>query len=100
MWLDTIDHDQQRTGLRREGLYTSVYVFVERLGYSTGPLLLGLILKASGFDSQVAPEEQPASAAAAILFCMVAIPALAQVCMMLFVWLYRLPELIKGVSKI
>ena len=31
MWLDTIDHDQRRTGLRREGLYTSVYVFVERL---------------------------------------------------------------------
>lgn len=100
MWLDTIDYDQQRTGLRREGLYTSVYVFVERLGYSTGPLLLGLILKASGFDSQVAPEEQPASAAAAILFCMVAIPALAQVCMMLFVWLYRLPETIKGISRI
>lgn len=100
MWLDTIDYDQNRTGLRREGLYTSVYVFVERLGYSTGPLLLGLILKASGFDSEVPPENQPASAQTAILFCMVAIPALAQVCMMFFVWLYRLPETIKGISKI
>ena len=100
IWLDTIDYDQKRTGLRREGLYTSVYVFVERLGYSAGPLLLGLILKAAGFDNQLEPEEQPDSAAAAILFCMVAIPALAQLCMILFVWLYRLPEIIKGESKI
>lgn len=100
MWLDTIDYDQRRTGLRREGLYTSVYVFVERLGYSTGPVLLGLILSTAGFDVKLDAEDQPASAAAAILFCMVAIPALAQVCMMLFVWLYRLPETIKGISRI
>lgn len=100
MWLDTIDYDQERTGLRREGLYTSVYVFVERLGYSSGPLLLGLILKSFGFDSELSAEEQPASAATAILICMVAIPVIAQLCMMLFVWLYRLPEKIKGISKI
>ena len=100
MWLDTIDYDQRSTGLRREGLYTSVYVFVERLGYSSGPVLLGLILSTAGFDVKLDAEDQPASAATAILFCMVAIPALAQVCMMLFVWLYRLPESIKGISKI
>ena len=100
MWLDTIDHDQRRTGLRREGLYTSVYVFVERLGYSAGPLVVGLLLGASGFDSQLAPENQPASAATAILICMVAIPVLAQLCMMLFVWRYRLPEIIQGKFKI
>ena len=100
MWLDTIDYDQERTGLRREGLYTSVYVFVERLGYSLGPILLGFILKAGGLNINLDPADQPASAATAILFCMVAIPAIAQVCMVLFVWFYRLPEIIKGISKI
>ena len=100
MWLDTIDHDQRRTGLRREGLYTSVYVFVERLGYSIGPLLVGFILKAAGFDSELAAEDQPASAATAIIFTVAVIPALAQVCMLIFVWLYRLPEMIDGKSKI
>ncbi len=100
MWLDTIDYDQRRTRLRREGLYTSVYVFVERLGYSVGPLLVGLILGVFGFDPDLAPENQPASAATAIMICMVAIPFLAQVCMMLFVWFYRLPEVIHGKTKI
>ncbi len=99
MWLDTIDHDQRRTGLRREGLYTSVYVFVERLGYSIGPLLVGFILKAAGFDSELAAEDQPASAATAIIFTVAVIPALAQACMLFFVWLYRLPEIIDGKSK-
>ena len=100
MWLDTIDHDQERTGLRREGLYTSVYVFVERLGYSAGPLLVGLLLGASGFDSDLAPENQPPSAATAVLICMAAVPALAQLGMLYFVWLYRLPEIIGGKTKI
>ena len=100
MWLDTIDHDQRRTGLRREGLYTSVYVFVERLGYSVGPLILGFILKATGFNQELEPADQPASAASAIMFTMAAIPALAQICMMFFVWRYKLPEIIGGKSKI
>ncbi len=96
MWLDTIDHDQERTGLRREGLYTSVYVSVERLGYSIAPLLLGLLLGASGFDTEIAPENQPASAASAVLISMIAIPVIAHLVMLLFVWLYRLPETING----
>lgn len=100
MWLDTIDYDIRRTGLRREGLYTSVYVFVERLGYSLGPLLLGVILKVAGFDQELAPENQPASASAALLFAIAVIPALAQVCMLLFVWRYRLPDIINGKSII
>ena len=100
MWLDTIDHDQRRTGLRREGMYTSVYVFVERLGYSLGPLLVGFILKAAGFDSQLEAASQPASAASAILVTIAVVPAVAQICMLFFVWLYRLPEIIDGKSKI
>ena len=100
MWLDAIDHDQERTGLRREGLYTSVYVFVERLGYSAGPLLVGLLLGASGFNPDLAPENQPASAVTAVLICMVAIPVIAQLGMLFFVWLYRLPEVIEGKTRI
>lgn len=100
MWLDTIDYDQERTGLRREGLYTSVYVFVERLGYSAGPLLVGLFLGASGFDANLAPENQPASAVTAVLICMVAIPTIAQLGMLFFVWRYRLPEIIDGKTRI
>ncbi len=92
MWLDTIDHDRERTGLRREGLYTSVYVFIERLGYSMGPLLLGELLQLMHFDKNLPLEQQPASAELAVTLSLVGIPALAYSAGLIFLWFYRLPE--------
>ncbi len=92
MWLDTIDYDQQRTGLRREGMYTSVYVFVERLGYSLGPLILGFLLSAMGFNKELALEDQPESAQLAVYIGLVWIPAGVYALGYVLLWFYRLPE--------
>lgn len=92
IWLDAIDYDQQRTGLRREGMYTSIYVFVERLGYSIGPLLLGVLLQIFDFNKNLPVEQQPASAETAIIASMVWLPALAWGLSIIFLWFYRLPE--------
>jgi len=92
MWLDTIDYDRQRTGLRREGLYTSIYVFIERLGYSLGAPLLGYLLAAMHFDSKLPLERQPPSAELAVMLSLVAIPSLAYGLGLVFLWFYRLPE--------
>jgi GPH family glycoside/pentoside/hexuronide:cation symporter len=92
MWLDTIDHDREKTGLRREGLYTSVYVFIERLGYSVGPLLLGELLQIMNFDKNLPLEQQPPSAELAVILSLVGIPALAYSAGLIFLWFYRLPE--------
>ncbi|MFO1426499.1 MAG: MFS transporter [Steroidobacteraceae bacterium] len=92
IWLDTIDYDQRRTGLRREGMYTSIYVFVERLGYSLGPLVLGVLLKMYEFNKNVPLEDQPPSAATAVMLSIVWVPAAAWALSLLFIWRYRLPD--------
>jgi len=96
MWLDTIDYDRQKTGKRREGVYTSIYVFIERLGYSLGPLLLGYLLAAMDFDSKLPLEKQPPSAEFAVMLSLVAIPSVAYALGLVFLWFYRLPEVVGG----
>jgi GPH family glycoside/pentoside/hexuronide:cation symporter len=100
MWLDTIDYDQQRTGLSREGMYTSVYVFVERLGYSLGPLVLGFLLSGMGFDKNLALESQPASAQLAVYIGLVWIPSAAYTLGFILLWFYRLPERVGNEMRI
>jgi GPH family glycoside/pentoside/hexuronide:cation symporter len=92
MWLDTIDYDRERTGLRREGMYTSIYVFIERLGYSLGPLLLGELLQLMHFDKNLPLDKQPATAELAVTLSLVGIPSLAYGLGLLFLWFYRLPD--------
>jgi GPH family glycoside/pentoside/hexuronide:cation symporter len=92
MWLDTIDYDQERTGLKREGMYTSVYVFVERIGYSLGPLVLGFMLSSMGFDKAVPLEQQPASAELAVYIGLVWIPVVTYALGFLLLSFYKLPE--------
>ena len=92
MWLDTIDYDQSKTGLRREGLYTSIYVFVERLGYSLGPLVLGFLLSSMGFDKTLPLESQPASASVAVYMGIVWIPVVVYSLGYIFLCFYKLPE--------
>jgi GPH family glycoside/pentoside/hexuronide:cation symporter len=50
MLADISDHDEVSSGLRREGLYASVLVWFDRVGYSVGTLISGFILVGIGFD--------------------------------------------------
>jgi GPH family glycoside/pentoside/hexuronide:cation symporter len=90
--LDAIDYDYRRTGLRREGSFTSVYVFVERLGYSIGPVLLGLLFSALEFDKNLKLEQQPAGASTAVMISICIIPALAFASSLLLLHRYDLTE--------
>lgn len=76
VWIDAVDYDYRRTGLRREGTFTSVYVFIERLGYSLAPVILGALLQGMGFDKNLPLEAQSKSAELAVMIAMVGIPAL------------------------
>lgn len=100
MWLDTIDYDQQRTGLRREGMYTAIYVFIERLGYSLGPLVLGFLLSGMGFDKNLPLEQQPESANLAIYIGVIWIPVAMYAIGFVSLLFYRLPEVISGKEQI
>jgi Na+/melibiose symporter-like transporter len=90
--IDAVDYDRLRTGQQRAGLFTSVYVFVERLGYSLGPVLLGGLLAAMHFDKTKPLDQQPASASTAVILSMVAIPAITFGVSMLLLWHYDLTE--------
>ena len=91
MLADTYGWDHLVTGLRREGFLASAISFVEKFSLAVGPLIIGALLSAMGFDKNLPPSaDQPAGAEQAILIGFVWIPVATQVlAMLLFRW-YRL----------
>ncbi len=57
MLTDIINLDAKKSGVRREGIYTSFYSFVEKFTFACGPLIVGLALAFAGFDANL-PSEQ------------------------------------------
>jgi GPH family glycoside/pentoside/hexuronide:cation symporter len=47
---DAMEMDAHRTGLRREGMYSALYSFVEKFGNAVGPAVVGAALSLAGFD--------------------------------------------------
>lgn len=58
MLTDIINHDAKQTGVRREGVFTSFYSFVEKFTFAFGPLLIGVALSLAGFDKSLPAEQQ------------------------------------------
>lgn len=50
---DVCDEDEYVTGLRREGMYSSVFTFSDKMGFSLITLLSGLVIKLSGFSEEL-----------------------------------------------
>jgi GPH family glycoside/pentoside/hexuronide:cation symporter len=46
---DTMDYDRRRTGLRREGLFSSFYAIVEKSAFAIGPAIMGAYLAGAGY---------------------------------------------------
>lgn len=57
MLTDIINHAAQVTGVRREGIYTAFYSFVEKFTFAFGPLIVGVALSVAGFDENIPAEE-------------------------------------------
>jgi len=87
---DAIEYDHLRTGLRREGIYSALYSFVEKVAAAIAPSILLLAYAAVGFQSKAnvqTPEAiQGIKVAAALLPCLYF--ALSIPCLMA----YRLTE--------
>ncbi|MEM7568448.1 MAG: MFS transporter [Pseudomonadota bacterium] len=58
MLTDIINYDAKQNGIRREGVFTSFYTFVEKFTFAFGPLIVGIALSAAGFDKTLPAEEQ------------------------------------------
>jgi glycoside/pentoside/hexuronide:cation symporter, GPH family len=46
---DVMEYDRLRTGLRREGIFSSIYTIIEKLSYAMGAGLVGVLLASSGY---------------------------------------------------
>ncbi|GAB5486899.1 MAG: MFS transporter [Parasphingorhabdus sp.] len=53
MLTDIINADANRTGVRREGAFTALYSFVEKLTGAVGPLIVGFALSIAGFNNKL-----------------------------------------------
>jgi Na+/melibiose symporter-like transporter len=74
MLTDVIERDAQRSGLRREGSFTGLFIAGEKAGLALGPLITAAVLSVSGFlPSADGAAVQPASAlvGAALAFSIV-----------------------------
>ena len=73
---DIMEYDFLRTGLRREGVFSSFYAIVEKVGFAIGPGIAGVYLAHAGYVSSFkgALVHQPASAVRALYVTNSAIP--------------------------
>lgn len=79
---DTMAHNTKTTGIAQEGTLAALYSMVEKGSAAFGPLVVGLLLEASGFISAAGgawPETQPDSAFLAILLLASVGPAICNV---------------------
>ncbi|HEY9737065.1 MAG TPA: MFS transporter [Trichocoleus sp.] len=83
---DVIDLDELHTGQRREGLYFSAVVFLQKLGLAIALFLSGQVLEWTGFSAQAA--QQPAAALWAVRLLLGPIPALLLAASLWFAWRY------------
>jgi glycoside/pentoside/hexuronide:cation symporter, GPH family len=91
---DVMEFDRIRTGHRREGVFSSIYTIVEKVGYAIGPGLIGALLATSGFiaTTQGRLVEQPESAIRALYFCFAVLPAGVVAISFVLMLFYRLDE--------
>ncbi|MGE5571523.1 MAG: MFS transporter [Bacteroidota bacterium] len=87
---DVIDEDEIRTGQRREGMYFGANALFIRLGVSAQALVMSQVLRASGYDPNLAVELQPASVETGIRFLMAGVPVIALVLAYLVLRMYPL----------
>lgn len=94
MLTDTIQLDSLATGLRREGIFTGVWMAGEKAGLAIGPLIVGSILGVSGFvpSTDGAIVLQPENAQLGIKAAFAIVPAVVVLSSLLLLRFYRIRE--------
>ncbi|MBU2643511.1 MFS transporter, partial [bacterium] len=70
---DTIEYDEMRSGMRREGIFSGSWAAAQKTAYSVGPSIVGFSLSLSGF---IAHGVQPQSVDTGIRLVFCLFPAL------------------------
>ena len=90
---DTIEYDSRRTGLRREGVFSGVWMAIEKAGNAAGALVVGVILSLMGFvESASGAVTQTERALFGILLGFSIVPVVLMLVSLLIISRYRLTE--------
>jgi GPH family glycoside/pentoside/hexuronide:cation symporter len=93
MLTDIINLDGKQNGTRREGSFTSIYTFAEKLTGALGPLLVGWVLSLAGFNTKLPPDvPQSGDVTTALLVTMSWLPAALGLVAILILSGYKLSE--------
>lgn len=92
---DTIEYDRLTTGQHREGVFSGVWMAIEKAGNAAGALVVGVTLSIMGFveSSGGVRVEQSESAITGILIGFSAIPVILMLCGLVLLRTYKLDEL-------
>jgi GPH family glycoside/pentoside/hexuronide:cation symporter len=90
---DTIEYDSRRTGLRREGIFSGVWMAIEKAGNAAGALVVGVILSLMGFvESAGGAVVQTDRALFGILVAFAIVPVVLMLVSLLIMSRYSLTE--------
>jgi GPH family glycoside/pentoside/hexuronide:cation symporter len=92
MLTDAMELDTHRTGMRREGMFTALYSFIEKFAAAFGPAIVGFALSAAGFNPQTPPKEVTESVRQAVLLGVTYAPAALMLLSVAVLAFYRLDE--------
>ncbi|MGD1808495.1 MFS transporter [Dapis sp. BLCC M126] len=92
---DVIDLDELNTGQRREGIFYSFMVFLQKVGLAIGLFLVGIALDIAGFIETIpgeAPPIQPESALLAVRVAIGPLPTIFLIVGLLLAYLYPITQ--------
>jgi GPH family glycoside/pentoside/hexuronide:cation symporter len=93
MLMDSFAWDYRQTGVRREGILSAAFSFVEKTSLAFGPLVIGVLLSSMGFDKNLPPDApQSASAVQAMYIGFIWIPMGCQLVAAALLRFYRLEQ--------
>jgi GPH family glycoside/pentoside/hexuronide:cation symporter len=93
MLMDTFAYDRKFSGVKREGVLSASFSFVEKACMAFGPLIIGFLLTTMGFDKELSPDaDQPASAVRAMFIGFIWIPLACQLAAIGLLKFYHLDE--------
>ncbi|ATW03378.1 MFS transporter [Sphingorhabdus sp. YGSMI21] len=92
MFVDSLAHDREVTGLRREGLLSSVIAVIEKTTFALGVAAVGAYLSFSNYLPTTGGDivQQPESAVNALYFCFTILPVFFFACNAICISFYKI----------
>ena len=89
---DIVAYDRALTGLRREGMFTSVFSFMQKTAHSLAPFAIGIVLTSMGYAAGMKGGEQSAQAIQGVYIAISVVPAVALILSIPLLLMYNLTE--------